>query len=33
MISEHNTAPGNAGFIFWFDVIAPPALIAPYLAT
>jgi hypothetical protein len=33
MISEHDTAPGNAGFIFWFDVIAPPALIALYLAT
>jgi len=33
MISEHNMAPGNAGFIFWFDVIAPPALIALYLAT
>ena len=33
MISAHDTAPGNAGFIFWFDVIAPPALIALYLAT
>ena len=33
MISEHDMAPGNAGLIFWFDVIAPPALIALYLAT
>lgn len=33
MIREHNRAPGNAGFVFWFDVIAPLAVIALFWAT
>jgi hypothetical protein len=32
-VIHRNTAPGNAGFIFWFDVVAPLALIALYVAT
>ena len=23
MVTRHNIAPGNAGFIFWFDLVAP----------
>jgi hypothetical protein len=33
MIAEHNFAPGNAGYIFWYDVLAPAFLIALYVAT
>jgi hypothetical protein len=33
MIAEHNFAPGNAGYIFWYDVLAPLFLIALYIAT
>jgi hypothetical protein len=33
MIAEHNFAPGNAGYIFWYDVLAPIFLIALYVAT
>ena len=33
LVRAHNTSPGNTGFIFWFDVIAPLALIALYIAT
>lgn len=33
MVREHDTAPGNTGFIFWFDVLAPIGLIALYVAT
>lgn len=32
-IRAHNTSPGNAGFIFWFDIVAPLGLIALYVAT
>jgi hypothetical protein len=30
---RHSLGAGQRGVIFWFDVIAPPALIALYLAT
>jgi hypothetical protein len=33
MIREHNFAPGNAGFIFWYDILAPALLISLYVAT
>lgn len=33
MVTSHNFAPGNAGFIFWFDLLAPPAVITLYLLT
>jgi hypothetical protein len=32
MIAEHNFAPGNAGYIFWYDILAPAFLIAMYVA-
>ena len=32
-ITHGNRAAGNAGFIFWFDIVAPLAVIALYLAT
>lgn len=32
-ILRGNTAPGNTGFIFWFDLVAPLAVIALYAAT
>ncbi|GAA4910637.1 DUF6790 family protein [Actinomycetospora succinea] len=28
-----NTEPGNTGFIFWFDIVAPLVVIALYVAT
>jgi hypothetical protein len=33
MLAEHNLAPGNAGYIFWYDLLAPSLLIALYVAT
>ena len=33
MIRDHNVSPGNAGYIFWFDVLAPLLLISLYIAT
>jgi hypothetical protein len=33
MLAEHNLAPGNAGYIFWYDVLAPILLITLYVAT
>jgi hypothetical protein len=33
MIAEHNFAPGNAGYIFWYDILAPAFLIVMYVAT
>ncbi|MDD7938341.1 hypothetical protein PHK61_07910 [Actinomycetospora lutea] len=32
-LRAHNTSPGNTGFIFWFDIVAPIAVIALYVAT
>ena len=33
MLAEHNFAPGNMGYIFWYDLLAPILLIALYIAT
>ena len=33
MVAEHNFAPGNAGYIFWYDIGAPILLIVLYLLT
>jgi hypothetical protein len=33
LIAEHNFAPGNAGYIFWYDILAPALLVVLYLAT
>lgn len=33
MVTERNFAPGNAGFIFYYDVLAPLLVIALYVAT
>ncbi len=33
MLAEHNFAPGNAGYIFWYDIGAPILLIVLYLLT
>jgi hypothetical protein len=33
MITSKNFAPGNAGYAFWFDVLAPAVLIALYIWT
>lgn len=33
MVVEDNTSPGNAGFIFWFDIVAPLAVIALYVGS
>ena len=33
MIAEHNFAPGNAGYIFWYDILAPAFLVVMYVAT
>ena len=33
MLAEHNFAPGNAGCIFWYDILAPAFLIVMYVAT
>jgi hypothetical protein len=33
MIAERNFAPGNAGYVFWYDVLVPLFLIALYVAT
>ena len=31
MIAEHNFAPRNAGYIFWYDILAPAFLIVMYV--
>ena len=33
MIRDRNFAPGNAGYIFWYDILAPALLITLYVAT
>jgi hypothetical protein len=33
MVAERNFAPGNAGYIFWYDIAAPTLLIVLYLLT
>ena len=33
MIAEHNFAPGNAGYIFWYDIAVPILLIVLYVLT
>jgi hypothetical protein len=33
MVAERNFAPGNAGYIFWFDIAAPMLLIVLYAVT
>ena len=33
IVRDRNFAPGNAGYIFWYDIVAPALLIALYLAT
>jgi hypothetical protein len=33
MIAEHTFSAGNAGYVFWYDVLAPIFLIALYVAT
>jgi hypothetical protein len=33
MVAERNFAPGNAGYIFWYDIVAPIGLIWLYAAT
>ena len=33
MIAEHNFAPGNAGYIFWYDILVPAFLVVMYVAT
>jgi len=32
-IAESNFAPGNAGYIFWYDILAPAFLVVMYVAT
>jgi hypothetical protein len=32
IVRAKNYAPGNAGAVFWFDILAPVALIALYVA-
>jgi hypothetical protein len=33
MVRERNFAPGNAGYIFWYDVLVPVLLIVLYVVT
>lgn len=33
MLAEHNFAPGNTDYIFWYDLLAPILLITLYVAT
>jgi hypothetical protein len=33
MVAERNFSPGNAGYIFWYDIGAPILLIVLYLVT
>ena len=33
MVRDRNFAAGNAGYIFWYDIIAPLLLIVLYIAT
>jgi hypothetical protein len=33
MMRDHNSAPGNAGYIFWYDLVAPLLLITLYIST
>jgi hypothetical protein len=30
LTTEHNLAPGNAGYVFWYDILAPAFLIVMY---
>jgi hypothetical protein len=32
-VRDRNMAPGNAGYIFWYDIIAPLLLVGLYIAT
>jgi hypothetical protein len=33
MRADRNLAPGNAGYVFWYDILGPIALIALYAAS
>jgi hypothetical protein len=33
MIAEHDFAPGNAGYIFWYDIVVPALLIVLYVVS
>jgi hypothetical protein len=33
MVRDRNFSPGNAGYIFWYDVLVPLLLIGLYIAT
>jgi hypothetical protein len=33
MLAEHNFSPGNAGYVFWYDVLVPIFLIALYIVS
>ena len=33
MVRERNFSPGNAGFIFWYDILAPAAVICLFVIT
>ena len=33
MVRDRNFAAGNAGYIFWYDILAPLLLIVLYVAT
>jgi hypothetical protein len=33
MVKDRNFAPGNAGFMFWYDIVVPAGLIALYVLT
>jgi hypothetical protein len=33
MLAEQNFSPGNAGYVFWYDIAAPILLIVLYIAT
>ena len=32
-LREHNFAPGNAGYYFWYDIVVPLSLIALFVVT
>jgi hypothetical protein len=33
MVRDHNFSPGNAGYIFWYDIFAPALLIVLFVLT
>jgi hypothetical protein len=33
MIRDHNFAPGNTGYVSWFDILAPVLLVVLYIGT